>query len=69
MRMSIAGINTYTKGRIMRLCMTSGGKAMGQPMGRLGKFAGLFLRPKRAGGTRVGVDTESLSFCDRRVGS
>lgn len=68
---SIGGINGFTKGRIIRLCIsTPGDFRVGGPRGRLGTFAGAGrLEPNRAIATALGLGAASLTSCSRTSSS
>lgn len=65
MAMPLAGANAGVNGRIMRLCLKSPIYDIIHPLGRLGRFAGMRIRPSRAIRIRFIVAPSSLGFFSR----
>lgn len=57
---AISGVNGYRKVRVTRLCMHSRRSGRRHPLGRLGKFRGIRLGPKRS--ERMVVRLRGSSF-------
>lgn len=58
----VAGAKGHVKSRVMRLCVDSLGSSLPHPIGRLGKFDGVRLTPKRARRIAFLVSGRTLDF-------